>query len=54
MKYPICISFRCDPDLDRQVRVKAAEHDMNRTEFIIAALQEKLERIDAESTCEET
>lgn len=51
MEYPIYVSFRCDPDLDRQVRIEAAKRDLNRTEFIIVALREKLERIkDAEST----
>ena len=45
MEYPTTISFRCDPDLDRQVRIEAAKLDMNRTEFILAALREKLERI---------
>ena len=50
MEYSICVSFRCEADLERRVRVEAARHDMNRTEFIIAALKEKLERNDAEST----
>lgn len=51
MKYPVYVSFRCDPNLDRQVRIEAAKRDLNRTEFIVAALREKLERIkDAKST----
>ena len=49
MEYPVCVSFRCEADLERRVRVEAARHDMNRTEFIIVALKEKLERIDATS-----
>lgn len=49
MKYSITVSFRCPPDLERRVRVEAAKKDKNRTEFIIDALQEKLERIDASS-----
>lgn len=51
MEYPVYVSFRCDSDLDRQVRIEAARRDLNRTEFIIAALREKLERIkNAQST----
>jgi hypothetical protein len=38
------LTFRCDPDLNRQVKVEAAKRDMNRTEFIIEALLEKLEQ----------
>ena len=49
MEYPICISFRCDADVERRARIEAARRDMNRTEFIVEALREKLERIDAES-----
>ena len=49
MEYPVCVSFRCEADLERRVRVEAAKCDMNRTEFIIEALCEKLERIDATS-----
>ena len=50
MEYPIHVSFRCEPELERRVRIEAAKQDMNRTEFIIEALKEKLECIDAEST----
>lgn len=50
MKYPVYVSFRCDADTERRVRVEAAKCDMNRTEFIVEALREKLERIDEEST----
>ena len=50
MEYPIYVSFRCEPNLERRVRIEAAKRDMNRTEFIVMALREKLERIDAEST----
>ena len=42
-------SFRCPIELERQIRIEAAKRDMNRTEFIIVALQEKLERIEAAS-----
>jgi len=49
MEYPVYVSFRCDADMERRIRVEAARRDMNRTEFIIEALREKLERIDAES-----
>ena len=49
MEYPVYVSFRCPVELERQVRIEAAKRDMNRTEFVIVALQEKLERIDAES-----
>lgn len=44
----VYVSFRCEPDLDRRVRVEAAMRDMNRTKFIVTALREKLERIDQE------
>lgn len=50
MEYPIFVSFRCDPELNRRVRIEAAKRDMNRTEFILEALEEKLERVDATST----
>jgi len=49
MDYPIHVSFRCDPEIERRIRVEAAKRDMNRTEFIVEALVEKLERIDAKS-----
>ena len=49
MEYPIHISFRCPVDIERRVRIEAAKRDMNRSELIILALREKLERIDAES-----
>lgn len=42
------VSFRCEECLERRVRVEAAKRDMNRTEFIVEALREKLEHIDAE------
>lgn len=50
MGHSVYVSFRCDSDLDRRSRIEAAKLDMNRTEFIIEALWEKLERIDATST----
>ena len=49
MEYPVNVSFRCDPRIERRIRIEAAKKDMNRTEFIIEALTEKLERIDAKS-----
>lgn len=49
MGYPIHVSFRCDKELERRLRVEAAKQDMNRTEFIIEALIEKLERLEIES-----
>jgi len=48
VEYPVYVSFRCDSDLDRRGRVEAAKRDMNRSQFIIEALREKLERVDAE------
>jgi len=42
MEYPVYVSFRCEADLERQVRIEAAKLDMNRSEFIIVALKEKL------------
>jgi len=48
MEYSVYVSFRCDVVLERQVRVEAAKRDMNRTEFIIEALREKLEKIDVQ------
>lgn len=50
MEYSVYVSFRCDAVLERQVRVAAAKRDMNRTEFIIEALREKLEKVDVQST----
>jgi hypothetical protein len=50
VKHLVYVSFRCPIELERQTRVEAAKRDMNRTQFIIVALQEKLERIDAKST----
>ena len=50
MEYSVNVSFRCDPCIERRIRIEAAKRDMNRTEFIIEALIEKLRRIDAEST----
>lgn len=47
IEYPVLVSFRCDADIERRVRVEAAKRDMNRTQFIVEALREKLERIDA-------
>ena len=49
MEYSVNVSFRCSPHIERRIRVEAAKRDMNRTEFIIEALAEKLERIDAKS-----
>ena len=49
MEYSVYVSFRCDAILERQVRVEAAKQDMNRTEYIIEALREKLEKTDVES-----
>ena len=46
MEYPVYVSFRCDADVERRVRIEAAKRDMNRTQFIIEALREKLERIE--------
>lgn len=50
MEYLVHISFRCDAVMERRIRIEAAKKDMNRTEFILAALEEKLERIDAQSS----
>ncbi|MBU0778414.1 ribbon-helix-helix domain-containing protein [Patescibacteria group bacterium] len=50
MEYSVYVSFRCDADIERRVRIEAAKRDMNRTEFIIEALREKLEQIDATGT----
>lgn len=50
MEYPIHITFRCNADIERRIRIEAAKQDMNRTEFIVAAIVEKLERIDAQNT----
>ncbi len=41
----LVVTFRCDVDMERRIRIEAAKKDMNRTEFIIEALKEKLERI---------
>lgn len=49
MKYPIHVTFRCTEELERRIRVEGAKQDMNRTEFIIAALLEKLKRIDEQT-----
>ena len=46
MECPVYVSFRCEADLERRVRVEAAKQDMNRSEFIIVALKEKLGRDD--------
>lgn len=48
MEYPVFVSFRCPVALDREVRIAAAKEDMNRSEFILSALKEKLERARAE------
>lgn len=50
MEYPIVVSFRCPIDLEHDTRVEAAKKDMNRSEFIIEAIREKLERIRVAST----
>ena len=54
MQYTIHVTFRCDADMERCLRVEAAKCDMNRTEFILEALREKLERVNAESTQDTT
>lgn len=46
VEYPVLVSFRCDAGIERRARVEAAKRDMNRTQFIVEALREKLERID--------
>lgn len=46
VEYPVYVSFRCDADIERRARIEAAKRDMNRTQFIVEALREKLERID--------
>jgi len=46
MEYPVPVSFLCNADVERRVRIEAAKRDMNRTQFIIEALREKLERIE--------
>ena len=42
------VSFRCDSALERQVRIEAAKRDMNRTQYIVEALKEKLRRVREE------
>ena len=49
MEYPIHVTFRCEAEIERRIRIEAAKRDMNRTEFIVAAIVEKLEQIDAQS-----
>jgi len=48
MEYTVFVSLRCPAWLDREVRIEAAKHDMNRSQFIIAALQEKIQRVRQE------
>ena len=50
MEYPVHVTFRCNPEIERKIRIEAAKLDMNRTEFILSAIIEKLEHIDEEST----
>lgn len=52
MEYPVYVSFRCPAELEHRVRVEAAKQDMNRTQFILAALRKALEEVNAESTQE--
>lgn len=40
------VSVRMSPTLDRRVRVVAAKCDKNRSQFVIEAVREKLERIE--------
>lgn len=47
MTYTVYVSFRCDEELERRIRVEAATRDLNRSEFIIESIIEKMERIDA-------
>ena len=49
----IHVTFRVDRELERKVRVEAARLDLNRTQFIIRALEELLERIDLEKARQE-
>lgn len=50
MEYTVHVSFRLDAKTERKVRIEAAKQDMNRSEFIITAIKEKLERaVEAES-----
>ncbi len=44
VEYKVYVSFRCDAEMEREIRVQAAKRDMNRTEFIVEALREKLEK----------
>lgn len=49
MEYPVNVSIRCPAELERKVRVAAARQDMNRSQFILAALRKALEELDAKS-----
>ena len=44
----VYISFRCPTAMERRARIEAAKKDMNRSEFVLEALGEKLARIDAQ------
>ncbi len=48
MEYPVTVSFRCEAEVNRRIRIEAAKRDMNRSEFILMAIAEKLEKIDEE------
>ena len=46
MKQAVHVSFRCEATMEREIRVEAAKNDMNRSEFILEALREKLDCCD--------
>ena len=54
MESSIHVTFRCDSEIERKIRIEAAKLDMNRTEFIIASIIEKLGRINAEGAQDQT
>lgn len=49
MEYPIPVTFRCETELERLIRIEAAKLDMNRSQFILTALREKLERLGVDT-----